>query len=266
MARASQPKRRVQAPQQRTKKRSTSAPPTTSKSGGISRKWLYLGTAGIAVAVAVALILVSVLGGGTDKSTDAASVDGSATQQLLAGIPQNGTTLGSPDAPVTLVVYEDPRCPFCQQWTLDTFPTLVEDYVRPGSLKIEYRGIPLLGGASVRPLAYVEAAAEQDKLWNVADLMYQHQGAETEAWATDDLLQAIAQAVPGLDADKLFAAMESDAVTQAITKAQNQAVADGIQGTPSFYVGTGADSLESLTVSSLGPDEFTSKIDQLLGQ
>jgi protein-disulfide isomerase len=264
MAKASRAKRPVQAPKQRTGRR-----PPPPRSGGApvrSRKWLYLGALGVAAAVAVALILVSVLGGGTDKSTTPAQVDGTQTQQLFQGIPQEGTRLGAADAPVTLVVYEDPRCPFCQQWTLDALPTLVQDYVRPGKLQIEYRGIPLLGGASVRPLAYVEAAGRQNKLWNVSDLMYQHQGAENEAWATDDLLRAIGDAVPGFDTDKAMSEMDSQEVKAAITKAENQAVADGIRQTPSFFIGKTGAKLEPLEVSSLGPDQFTSKVDELLGQ
>ena len=33
--------------------------------------------------------------------------------ELLAEVPQDGTTLGSEDAPVTVYLYEDLQCPAC---------------------------------------------------------------------------------------------------------------------------------------------------------
>ena len=49
---------------------------------------------------------------------------------MLAGIPQSGIHLGSPSAPVRLVEFADLQCPFCREYTLQTLPQLVQDYVR----------------------------------------------------------------------------------------------------------------------------------------
>ena len=49
--------------------------------------------------------------------------------------------LGSPDAPVTLVEYADLQCPFCAEWARGTFPAIVDEYVRPGQVRIEFRGL-----------------------------------------------------------------------------------------------------------------------------
>jgi protein-disulfide isomerase len=259
------PPKRSQGPQQRSARKRAAPPPTSSKGAGLSsRKWLYIATAGIAAAVAVALILVSVLGGGS-KTVTPAAIDGTATQQLLDGIPQQGSVLGAPDAPVTLVEYADPRCPFCQKWSTEVFPTVVSDYVRTGKVKIEYRGIPLLGAASVRPLSFVYAAGDQNRLWNVTDLMYQNQGPEDEPWVTDALMRGVGGAIPGFDTDAMFSQLDSSGVQNAITKAENQAESNRISSTPSFLVGKSGGELEPLTFSEITVDQFTQALDEQLG-
>ena len=48
------------------------------------------------------------------------------------GCRNDGDTLGSRDGAVTPDGIEDPQCPFCRQWNIDTLPTVVENYVRAG--------------------------------------------------------------------------------------------------------------------------------------
>jgi hypothetical protein len=73
-------------------------------------------------------------------------------------VPQHGDALGNASAPVTLTVFEDPQCPFCRQWNIDTLPTVVENYVRTGRIKIVYRGVVVIGANSLVGLAAEYAA------------------------------------------------------------------------------------------------------------
>ena len=81
----------------------------------------------------------------------------------LAGIPQKGDTLGRAAAPVTIQVFEDPQCPYCKEWNVDTLPSVVKDYVRTGKVKLVYRGIKIIGPNSEYGLRanYAAGAAEQ---------------------------------------------------------------------------------------------------------
>jgi protein-disulfide isomerase len=69
--------------------------------------------------------------------------------EMLAGIPQSGIHLGSPSAPVRLVEFADLQCPFCREYTLQTLPQLVQDYVRSGKVRMEFRDLAFLGKDSV---------------------------------------------------------------------------------------------------------------------
>src|SRR5262249_59473467 len=87
---------------------------------------------------------------------------------LFAGIPKKGASRGRVAAPATMVVFEDPQCPFCRQWSVDTLPTVVRDFVRTGKLRLVYRGIEIIGPNSEPGLRAIFAAGKQNKLWNVA--------------------------------------------------------------------------------------------------
>jgi protein-disulfide isomerase len=209
------------------------------------------------------LIVVSVAGEGGGSNTPV-SVAGEDVEQLLEGIPQDGSALGSPDAPITLVEYADPQCPFCARWASDVFPTLVEEYVRPGDVRIVFRGVGILGPDSKTALRSVYSAGEQDKLWNVVELMYRYQGGENEGWVTEDLMRGIGDAVPGLDVDTWLSARGSASVAEEIEKAFQEAQEVSLPGTPTFFVGASEDDVELLEIDALTVDEFRQKLDDAL--
>jgi protein-disulfide isomerase len=190
---------------------------------------------GIAIAAAVALVAVAVL-----SRNESSSRPPTANPVVgLAGIPQDDRVLGSPTAKVTLIEYADPQCPACRLYTEEFFPTLVDEYVRPGKVKTEFRGFPFIGDDSVTAYGFLLAAAEQNKLWNLAEALYRNQGGENSGWVTDDLVRRLAAEIPGLDVDKLFADAERADIRQEAESAESAASAAGIQGTPTFLIAIG---------------------------
>ena len=238
------------------------SPPSVGADRGVPRAWLYGGAGLLAVIVVVAVVLASQLGG----DGEAAPAPGAAatSSALLAGIPQDGASLGSPEAPVTLVEYADLQCPFCAEWSRDAFGPLVEEYVRGGKLRIEFRGLAFIGPDSTTALRAAVAAGEQDRLWNVVHDLYASQGGENEGWVTEDLLRGIL-AGAGLDAEAVLGSLDSDAVTQGIAAAAAAAEASGIDRTPTFQLGPTGGTLELLQVETLDADAFRPSIDGLLG-
>ncbi len=186
----------------------------------------------VAVAAAAALVVVALLArnGGDAPAPTPTPVVG------LAGIPQDGAVLGSPGAKVTLIEYADAQCPGCRYYTLEMFPAIVNDYVRTGKVKTEYRGYPFIGQDSLKALRFILAAGLQDRLWQLQEALYRYQGGENDGWVTDDLVRTLAAEIPGLDVEKLFADAESDPIAKAADEAAAQAQAAGIPGTPSFFI------------------------------
>jgi protein-disulfide isomerase len=228
----------------------------------VSSRHILIALAG-AAAVAGALIAVSVLGSRGSEAAPAPTVAApTARHELFRGVRQDGITLGDPKAPVTLVEYADLQCPFCAQWARDAFPTIVDEYVRTGRVRVVFRGLAFLGPDSDEALRAALAAGEQDRLWDVVHGLFVSQGAENSGWVTDDLLQSFAGT--GVDTTRMLAGTHSPYVERELTAAQREATAAGVRGTPSFQLGPTGGALALLQVGALDAQTFRSELDRLL--
>ncbi len=212
---------------------------------------------GIAIAAAVALVAVALIGRGDSSApaTETPVVD-------LAGIPQDGRTLGAPDANVTLVEWADPQCPACRLYTEEFFPTVVDEYVRPGRVKTEFQGFPFIGDDSVKAYRFLLAAGEQDKLWDLQEAMYRNQGGENDGWVTDDLIRELGAEIPGLDVDQLFVDAEREDIVAEAEGAEAAAQAAGIAGTPTLQIAIGDDEPYAIQVGDV--DQLRAALDDAL--
>ncbi len=213
-----------------------------------------------AAAAAGGLIAASLLGGRDDGDSGRPAT--APASGLLEGVPQQGTVLGDPDAPFRLVEYADLQCPFCAEFALETLPTLVDEYVRPGRLSIELRGLAFLGPDSVEALQAALAAAEQDRMWNVVERLFASQGAENSGWVTPELLRQIGGEVAGLDVERMLTPRAS--VDAAMRRAAEQAEADGVQGTPFFTIAAAGETSFALPVASLDVAAFREALEGVL--
>ena len=226
----------------------------------------------LAVAAVVVIILVAVSSGSSDdsstpKATSAGGVTGaSQTAALLKGIPQNGSVLGNPKAPVTLVEFADMQCPFCQEYALKALPGLIHKYVRTGKVKMDFRPVVFLGQDSLDGGRVVGAAGNQNKLWNGVELLYHNQGKENSGWLTDTLQGKVLAAIPGLNAQKAMSDRAANSVRLQLVRADNLSKKYKIEATPSFLVGRTGGKLAALEPNDLTTAAFSEQIDPLLKQ
>jgi protein-disulfide isomerase len=226
-----------------------------------------------AVALAAALIGASQLSAHREPTTATPSTAAADTHAAsassdspFAGIPQSGAALGSPGAPVTLVEYADLQCPYCAQWARETLPVLVRDYVRPGKLRIVFKGLAFIGPDSEKALRTAIVAGHHDHLWEMVHGFYARQGTENAGWVSDDLIREIAVEVPGLDGNTLLAGSSTDLVQSELDEAAASAQAAGVRGTPSFEVGRTGGPRGLLQLSSLGPEGLVPSIESELAR
>jgi len=227
---------------------------------------------GIVAAIVVAVIIgiVVATGGGSKKGLAVGKKQQSAVvtevSSLVGGIPQNGDTLGSPSAPVTLQYFGDLECPVCREFTLGALRPLIESYVRPGRLKIEYRSFQT---ATREPETFraqqiaVLAAGKQKKAWYYIELFYHQQGEENTGYVTESYLQALAQQVPGLNLAKWGSDRSDPELATAVTTTDAQAANNyGFTGTPSFALGKTGTTLHKFEAASFtDPASFVAGIE-----
>lgn len=187
--------------------------------------WLLAIVVGSAIVVAALLVWLSQTSGGEEEA-----------RELLAEVPQEGTTLGNEDAPVTVYLYEDLQCPACAAFTRETFPDLIRRYVEPGEVKVVSETIAVLGPDSVPAARAAFAAGEQDRYWEYSTLFFLNQGRENTGYVTDEFLTNIAEETQGLDVDQWNEARESEATQTKLDAAQASARDEGIEGTPTLVI------------------------------
>jgi protein-disulfide isomerase len=169
---------------------------------------------------------------------------------LLAGIPQEGSTLGRRTAPVTLEIFADLKDPDCRYWFAKYLPAILHDDVRTGVLKIEYHSFKT---NTYYPAEFVKeqttalAAGAQNKLWNFIDIFYHEQGTEFASYVTEGYLSNIARQVPGLNSTQLRIARSTGRREEQTTTEDQAARVLGLHVTPSFRIGRTAGKMKDFS-------------------
>jgi protein-disulfide isomerase len=88
----------------------------------------------------------------------------------MAMLVDDDPYLGPEDAPVVIVEFSDYVCPYCGKFYLETLPQILETY--PDQVKFVHRDYLLMGDASYPALIAAGCALEQDKYWEMNDLLF----------------------------------------------------------------------------------------------
>lgn len=143
--------------------------------------------------------------------------------------------LGPADAPVVMVEYADFQCPFCGRFARETQPRLVDEYVRRGRLRIEWRDLPYLGPDSFRAALAGRAAAAQGRFWAFHHAVYAKERPVNGGSLDDQGLRAIARSA-GLDLQRYDRDRRAARARQAMRRDLDEGTGLGITSTPAFVI------------------------------
>jgi protein-disulfide isomerase len=204
--------------------------------------------------VLVLIVLNSSNGSGGDTTID----DATEVNRSLAGIPQKGMVLGDSKAPVELIEFGDLQCPVCAGYAKEILPPIIENQVKNGQVKLDFRNLVIIGEESIPAGAAALAAGEQGRGWNYLEIFYRNQGAERSGYVTDEFMEAVAKAAGVKDLAEWN--QERKKLTGAVEETTPEARELGYEGTPSFAIkGPGTKDLELL-----GTPESTGALEEAI--
>ena len=170
-------------------------------------------------------------------------------------------SLGSVDAPITVVEFTDYQCPYCLRFSKTTFPPLKKKYIDTGKVRWVALNMPLSFHKDARKAAQgAHCAGEQNKFWEMRHALFEH---PKELGVKD--LSKHAKSLK-LDVKAFDACMSSNRYLDAIDKDAKDAAAVRLTGTPSFIIGkTTKDQIDGRVVIGAQPlNVFDATIMKLL--
>jgi protein-disulfide isomerase len=242
----------MRANRQQRAQTSQSRPPRSSgggggsprKSGGPLSSILSQPFVLIAGVLVVALLVVLGIVVWMRESSDGEFV--SELESAHANLPTelaDGKFLGEEDAPITLTSYEDFQCPFCLRYSAEDEPELIQEFVKTGEVRLEFKHLPILGTESLRAAKASVCMAEQNKFWDFQNRLFLTQ-AEADQFNdeqidvgrfSDENLRQYAIDL-GADATAYDTCFASQATLDTVQADMAEASSFGIQGTPGFAI------------------------------
>lgn len=147
-------------------------------------------------------------------------------------IREDSPTLGSPDAPVTIVEFLDPECEACRA-AYPAVKQLLDTYGEDVRLVVRY--LPLHNN-SVLAAAATEAAGLQGKYWEMQEELFAHQTDWGEQQTPQtEMFIGYAEEI-GLDIEQFVDDLDNPDILAKIERDRADAQALGLTGTPSFFI------------------------------
>lgn len=167
-------------------------------------------------------------------------------------------SIGSPDAPITVVEYASFTCPHCANFHTDVYPQIKENYIDTGKVRMIFRSVYFdrLG-------LWADMMARcggPDRYVGISGMIYEKQ----REWTAGDGALAVVENLYGIgrlagqNDDDMKACMQDNDFAQALVKSSTaNAEADGIDATPTFVI-------NGELVSNMGYSGFVEAFDAIL--
>ena len=148
--------------------------------------------------------------------------------------------IGDPNAPISIIEFSDFQCPFCARFHIQTLPSILEEYVDQGKVKLIFRDFPI---QNIHPNALpasvaAECANEQGKFKEMHDELFENQ----KEWSGVETANAVSlfsqyALEMGLEQEVFDSCLTSGKYIEEIRNDLNDGRTYGVSGTPGFFIG-----------------------------
>ena len=149
---------------------------------------------------------------------------------------------GNAKASVSIIEFSDFECQFCERFVQQTLPTITEQYIATGKVKLVYRDFPLsqLHANAQKSAEAAECAKDQGKFAEMHDTIFQNQ----QSLSVANLKQYASQI--GLNTAAFDSCLDSNSKAAEVARDEADGAAAGVSGTPSFFIGNDQEGYQML--------------------
>ena len=153
-------------------------------------------------------------------------------------VPVNGTSMGNPDAPVKMDVWEDFQCSGCLSYTTNLEPQIFQTYVKPGKVYYTFHFYPFIDGGQGESQDVANAAmcaVEQERFWDYHKIIFANWIGENAGSFTRPRLIAFAKNI-GLDMTAFNQCFQENTYSAQIQQDVDEGSKLGVPPTPGIFV------------------------------
>ena len=217
----------------------------------------------LAILVVVALVVVLINTMSANKEPQAVPENSaSVTVGDAVGVPLqvggDSVTVGRPEAPVAIDIYEDYSCGHCAQYEAEVGSTLTE-YIASGDVVVSYHPIRFVTNYGMNAGSAATCVATEDPgNWMMAhEALFAAHSQESDGWKPKSFVKFLTEG--GITDQATLDCVASGKYTDWITANTEKAKADGVEATPSLRingtvvpVGPKADLIDAIEAAKLG--------------
>lgn len=156
-----------------------------------------------------------------------------------AEVKMDGRSMGDPNAPVKMDVWEDFQCSGCMYYSIQIEPAIIEKYVATGKVYYTFHFYPLINpsasGESHRSANAALCALEQGRFWDYHDLLFANWMGENVGSYADDRLIAMAESL-GLNMNDFKSCFKANKYADIVAEDYAAGQALGINATPAIFI------------------------------
>lgn len=187
------------------------------------------------VPITIAVLVIAVIALAVWQRNRVNTVSASAATFDLTGQP----TLGPADAKVTVVSFEDFKCPNCKRYDESVLPQLRQNYIDNKKIRYAFVNFPLpLGDDSNTAAVAGECVYRQNPalFWPYKEIVFRAQKDENTTWATRDYLTELGGLVGGVDTGQLKSCINGNDTRSLVDADRAVGIKAGVNSTPSVFV------------------------------
>jgi protein-disulfide isomerase len=157
---------------------------------------------------------------------------------IALSVPVNDTSMGDPNAPVKMDVWEDFQCSGCMYFTKNIEPQIIQAFVETGTVYYTFHNIPFIDGGAGESHQAANAAMcanEQERFWDYNAMLFANWTGENVGDYSDARLVAYAQQL-GLDMTAFNKCFRANTYANEINQDAQAGSNLGVPPTPGIFV------------------------------